>query len=158
MDVVKISAGGDHTLALRNDGSIWAWGSNDAGKLGDGTTTNRHTPVRVQELTEITAVSGGGFHTVALRNDGNVWEWGLMGQRSSVGMSLDGTMSVWRSDGHTPVQVQELTGVATVSGGMFHTVALRRDGTVWAWGNNDKGQLGDGTTINRYTPIQVDML
>jgi len=95
-----VSAGVWHTAALRNDGTVWTWGWNEHGQLGDGTTTNRHTPVQVQNLTNVTAISTNSFHTVALRNDGTVWAWGA-------GQLGDGTTT----DRHTPVQVLGPDGV-----------------------------------------------
>ena len=75
-DITAISAGGTHALALKNDGTVWAWGSNYSGQLGDGTTTDRYTPLQVIGINGITAISAGWKYTVALKNDGTVWAWG----------------------------------------------------------------------------------
>ena len=149
-NITAISAGTVHVVALRNDGTVWTWGSNRDSQLGDGTTTNRYTPVQVQNLTNITAISAGHTHTVALRNDGTVWTWGS----NSSGQLGDGT----RTNRHTPVQVQNLTNITAISAGNGRTIALRNDGTVWAWGGNGVGQLGDGTTTNSRVPVQVQNL
>ena len=147
--ITAISAGFvSHAVALKNDGTVWAWGSNGYGQLGDGTTTGRNIPVQVSDLTGVTAISAGDSHTVALKNDGTVWAWGL----NNYCQLGDGT----NTNRNTPVQVIGLRtdGIAISAGGL-HTVALKNNGTVWAWGLNYSGQLGDGTTTDSYTPIQV---
>jgi len=149
--VVQVTAGYYHTCALKQDGTVWCWGDNYHGQLGDGTIYDRPTPVQVKNLTGVVQIAGGGIHTCALEQDGTVWCWG--DNRS--GQLGDGTTS----SKLTPIQVQNLTGVVQVAGGgRFHTCALRQDGTAWCWGNNNFGQLGDGTTTNRYTPVQVQNL
>ncbi|MCS6778048.1 MAG: dockerin type I domain-containing protein [Chloroherpetonaceae bacterium] len=154
-----IAVGGAHTLALRRDGTVWAWGNNASGELGDGTTTNRRTPVPVKGpggsgvLTGVTALAARSGCSMALRPDGTVWAWG----RNFYGQLGDGTTT----DRSTPVQVRGpnntgfLTDIVAVAPGGNHTVALRSDGTVWAWGDNEYGQLGNNTTTNRTTPVQV---
>ena len=144
------SAGGDHGLALKSDGTVWAWGRNAEGEVGDGSTTNRLTPVKVSLLTGVVAVAGGATHSLALKNDGTVWGWGTNGS----GQLGDGTMSTRL----TPVQVSGLTGVVAIAAGFNLSLALKSDGTVWAWGFNYYGGLGDGTTIARLTPVQVSGL
>src|SRR5665213_1602411 len=74
--VVSIAAGASHSLALKNDGTVWAWGDNGAGELGDGTTTQRNTPLQVSGLTGVVAVAAGHFHSLAVKSDGTVWAWG----------------------------------------------------------------------------------
>jgi alpha-tubulin suppressor-like RCC1 family protein/fibronectin type 3 domain-containing protein len=145
-----VSVGGGHTLALRSDGSVWAWGSNEYGQLGDGTKIDRSSPVQVSGLSGVTAVAAGDRHSVAVKCDGTVWAWGYNGS----GQLGDGSQT-WRT---APVQVGTLTGVVAVSAGANHTVALKSDGTLWAWGFNDSGQLGDGTKTYRLSPVQVSGL
>jgi alpha-tubulin suppressor-like RCC1 family protein len=153
--VVAISAGAGHTVALKLDGSVWAWGYNDYGQLGDGSTAGRSIPAQVGGLTGVVAISAGGYHTVALKGDGSVWTWG----RNIEGQLGDGTTIVSFPFGRsTPVQVSGLTGVIAIAAGVDHTVALKGDGSVWAWGGNYYGELGDGTTISRLTPVQVSGL
>ncbi len=144
---MAVSAYGGHELALKNDGTVWAWGDNNLGQLGDGTTTNRYTPVQVLGLSGVTAIAAGYGHSLALKNDGTVWAWGY----NSNGQLGDGTTT----NRYTPVQVTGLSGVTAIAVGRSHSLALKNDGTVWAWGYNYRGQLGDGTTTNRYTPVQV---
>jgi alpha-tubulin suppressor-like RCC1 family protein len=140
--VTQVSAGGLHSLALRSDGTVWAWGNNFYGQLGDGTVNSASVlaPVQVKGLTGVVQVSAGGLHSLALRSDGTVWTWGN-----------DGT----GLDNRTPVQVPGLSGVTKISAGDLFSLALRSDGTVWAWGRNQNGQLGNGTTTDSPVPVQV---
>jgi len=165
-----IAAGTSHTVALKLDGTVWAWGSNGRGELGDGTTTNRATPVQVIGLTGVTAIAAGGYHTVALKSDGTVWAWGL----NSSGQLGATTEDICRTAtdepcSSTPVQVIGLTEVTAIAAGSSHTVTLKSDGTVWAWGPNRFGQLGAETTetctdpwggsyLCSSTPVQVNGL
>ena len=142
-----IAAGKWHSVALRNDGTVWAWGLNQGGLVGDGTDISPYTPVQVQDLSGVLSIAAGTWHSLALRDDGTVWAWGS----NSAGQLGDGTTT----NRHTPVQVQDLSGVLSVVSGGNHSLALRDDGTVWAWGDNLRGQLGDGTTTNRHSPVLV---
>jgi alpha-tubulin suppressor-like RCC1 family protein len=146
-----VSAGENHNLALDTSGTVWAWGYNNYGQLGDGTTTTALTPVQVSGLSGVTAIAAGNGHSLAVRNDGTVWAWG----RNDYGELGDGTTS----NSSTPVQVQGLSGVTAIAADKgSSSMAVRQDGTVWAWGYNYFGQLGDGTTDNRLTPVQVSGL
>ncbi|MCL2014314.1 MAG: InlB B-repeat-containing protein, partial [Oscillospiraceae bacterium] len=149
-NVIFVSTISHHIVALKSDGTVWAWGNNEYGQLGDDTNTNKNTPVQVQNLTNVIAVSAGHSFTAALKSDGTVWAWG----RNLRGQLGDGT----NIDKNTPVQVQNLTNVDAFSVGYNHTTALKSDGTVWAWGDNYFGPLGDGTNINKNTPVQVQNL
>ena len=142
-----IAAGFAHSLAVRSGGSVWAWGYNIYGQLGDGTTTRRSTPAQVQGLTSVIAITAGFYHSLAVRSDGSVWAWGY----NTSGQLGDGTLT----NRATPVQVQGLTNVTAIAAGHDHSLALRSDGSVWAWGWNASRQLGDGTTTNRSIPVQV---
>ncbi|MDD3821705.1 MAG: hypothetical protein PHF47_01600, partial [Bacilli bacterium] len=166
-DVVQITSGQHSLYALKNNGTVWAWGYNIAGSLGDGTTTDRHTPVQVKGpegegyLTNIIQIKGGYRHTVALKNDDTVWTWGI----NSSGQLGDGTTT----SRLTPVQVKGiggegyLTNVKYISaGGAFpfglgggYCIVSKDDGSVWTWGYNLYGQLGDGTTTKGTTPKKV---
>ncbi|WP_159396975.1 DNRLRE domain-containing protein [Sorangium cellulosum] len=149
---VTLVGGDSHSLALRSDGTVWTWGGNGVGQLGDGTTSlPRTTPQKVHGMTSVTAVAAGAFHSLAARSDGTVWAWG----ENQFGQLGDGSTVPVRT---TPVQVATLTNVTGVAAGFGHSLAIRSDGTVWAWGFNWAGQLGDGTTTDRTTPAQVSGL
>ncbi len=142
-------AGGEHTVALKADGTLWAWGRNAHGQLGNGTTNDTSTPTRIGTATNWVAVTAGVAHTLARRSDGTLWAWGYNG---------DGELGDETTDDKT-VPVQVWVGIANhwveVAAGDYHTVARRSDGTLWAWGRNTYGQLGDGSTNNRVFPGQI---
>jgi alpha-tubulin suppressor-like RCC1 family protein len=157
--VLAVSAGTHHTLAIRGDGTLWAWGNNTFGQLGNGQWgLDAHSAVPVQVLgpdgegvfTGAVAVAGGWDHSVALREDGTVWTWGS----ACHGQLGDGAADSNRVSTH-PVQVLSPGGegvfdcVRAVTCGAHHTVALREDGTVWTWGGGWEGQLGTGAVAGR---------
>ena len=149
--ITAVAGGFFHTVALRNDGTVWTWGDNEYGQLGDGTTINSSIPVQVLSLSGVAAIAAAYGHTVALKNDGTVWAWGWNGTYQ-LG---DGTYA----DSTTPLQVKDpsdpsifLTGVTAIAAGQYHTVALKNDTTVWAWGDNAQGQLGTDTSIPAFLP------
>ncbi|MFN8516972.1 MAG: S-layer homology domain-containing protein [Chloroflexia bacterium] len=167
-DVIAIAGGSFHSLALKADGTVWAWGHDCCGQLGDGTvgdgaggTGDRATPVQVAGLTDVVAIAAGFIHSLALKRDGTVWAWGDDGN----GQLGDGTVGDGAGGAGpraTPVQVVGLTGVVGIAAGSFHSLALKADDTVWAWGYDAAGQLGDGTVGDgaggagsRATPSQV---
>ncbi len=150
-ELVAAALGGWHTLVLKKDGTVWAWGRGGFGQLGDSTTHDRTTPVQVVDLTEVVAVAAGQNHSLALKKDGTVWTWGS----NSSGELGDGTATTRT----TPAQVVGLSGVVAISAGDGFSLALKSDGTVWAWGNNNDSQLGLGSTVlQRRTPTRVDTL
>jgi alpha-tubulin suppressor-like RCC1 family protein len=147
--VVALAAGDDHSVALREDGTVWTWGLNVAGQLGDGTSVSRAVPGRVAGLAGVVAVSANAHYTLALREDGTVWAWGRSGTRSTPD-SLTPT-----AYGAVPAPLKGLSGVASVSAGDGHALAVLGDGSLWAWGDNSHGQLGDGTTDYHAEPVRV---
>lgn len=147
--IVAIAAGQNFSMALDSNGNVWAWGYNGFGQLGDGSSTNRSTPVRAgSSLTGVTAISAGSNHSVALKSNGSVWVWGYGGN----GQLGNGTTG---STNSSPVQVTSLTGISAITAGENHTVAVGSTGAVYACGLNANGQLGDGTTTQRTSPVQV---
>src|SRR3989338_2173081 len=143
----QISAGEYHSLALKSDGTVWAWGNNSDGQLGDRETINRRIPVEVLGLKEVIAIAGESTNSLVLKSDGTVWVWG----NNSDGQLGDGTTK----KKYFPVQTQGLKDVIAIAGGNSHGIALKSNGTVWTWGNNKNGQLGDNTTTNRNIPVQI---
>jgi alpha-tubulin suppressor-like RCC1 family protein len=147
-EIVAVAAGRYHSVALKkSDGTVWSWGGNEYGQLGDETKTDRLTPVQVTDLSGVEAVAAGYLYTVALESSGAVYAWG----RNYFGQLGDET----KIDRLTPVQVHYLSGVEAVAAGYAHTVALKSDGTAYAWGYNVYGQLGDGTKTDRLKPVRV---
>lgn len=191
--VTAIAAGGDHSLALLEDGSIVGWGRNDRGQLGDGTALDRSTPVHVvdtggtQPLDHVTSIAGGTLHSVALLDDGRVMQWGngmalprevpgisrngllrakavAAGEFRSLALLTDGTLATFNTTGSElvplvggrgPFAAAVAVDVGEAENPFVHYLAVLQDGTVVAWGNNDHGQLGDGSTTNRATPVAV---
>ena len=198
-----VSAGWFHTLALAPNGKVWAWGDNGYGQLGDGTLTDRRSPVKVSSPKGVrfTQVSAGVYHNLALRSDGTAWAWGSningelgdgtrtaerspvkvhtapgvtitevsAGYYDSLALTSTGAALAWGSnytgqlgvgatrDQHSPVSVHLPDGVSftQVSAGFAHSVALASDGTVWSWGSDKLGQLGDGRNKRRTSPVEV---
>jgi len=200
-DAIDVAGGREHLLALRADGTVMAWGSDDNGQQGNGPgNTNQYEPELVPGLTGIVDVDDGHYHSIALKDDGTAWTWGYgsfgqlgndstsaqvhspvqFGSLSNIervyggrDMTLvlldDGT--VWCAGSNAfgecgtgattskvtvPIEVEGISDVVDLAGGRNHTLAIKDDGTVWAWGDNNSGQLGDGTDDNfREEPEQV---
>lgn len=147
----RVVAGGDHTLALRADGLVWAWGMNGSGQAGQGTTVSPQVlPRVVAGLTGITTVSAGDAHGLARRTTGALAAWGLNGS----GRLGDGSTTTRL----LPVDVSGVSDAVAIAAGDDHTLALRADGTVLAFGNNAAGELGDASTTTRLTPVAVSGL
>jgi len=150
-DWAYVSAGWDHTAAVRADGTLWTWGWNNVGQLGDGTmgiANYRNTPAQIGTDTNWVSVSAGSGHTAAIRTDGTLWVWGN---------NENGQLGIGTVGGFIPVPVQVQAGTLweSVSAGSNHTAAIRTDGSLWAWGFNGQGRLGDGTTTQRITPVRI---
>ncbi len=150
-NVKSLAVGFGHALALKYDGTVWAWGNNSCGQLGDGTKTKSTVPVQVKGLDEVKDISAGDQHSMALKYDGTVWTWGL---------NIDGQLGNGTTESKsTPVQVEGLFDIVSIKGSNIrHSLALRNDGTVWAWGYGAYGQLGNGSNNSSLVPIQVKNL
>ena len=207
--VVAISAHDEHSLALKSDGSVWSWGSNHAGQLGTAAPCTGSgscfltTPIQVAGLGGVTAISTGDAFSLALKSDGTVWGWGshlyselgvgrwtsvpytspvqvlnlggvvaiAAGDRHALAIRSDGTVWGWGSNQYgqlgpaglgdeveTPIQVPEIDQAVSIATGWSHTLVIRADGTVWGWGDNEFGMLGNGTTTASTSPVQVSGL
>lgn len=152
-------ASNSSSYAICTNGTLWAWGSNNSGQLGNGSFINSFFPVQVSGLTNIIAVAGSSpayyqinfpAHTLALKDDGTVWAWGY-GGNGQLGVGTYASSNI-------PLQVSGLSGVIAISCGANSSYALKNDGTVWSWGRNEYGQLGNGTTIINNIPLQISNL
>jgi len=149
--VQSIAAAPDSSFAVKVGGGVVAWGSGQAGNLGDGARVDRLTPVAVPGLTYVQQVSAGGSHTLARDLGNDVWVWG----QGANGQSGDGGTTSHL----TPTRVPSLQplNITAIAAGDSHNLARQSNGTVWAWGWNSSGQVGDGGTADRLTPFQVPL-
>ncbi len=149
---VAVETGHNHTVVLKSNGQVWTFGLNSDGQLGDGSTTMRRSPVQVSGIDDATGIAAGRDMSYAIRAGGQLWGWG----RNDEGQLGDGTTTRRL----TPVRVGtsiNFANVKTMTGGRDHGVAVKTDGSVWAWGSNDYGQVGDGTTTDKLTPVAIDI-
>jgi hypothetical protein len=144
----QVACGNNYTAAIKTDGTLWTWGNNGSGQLGDSTRTQRNTPVTTfTGGTNWKQVTFKGDHTAAIKTDGTLWTWGS-NNNGQLGNNGSGTFET------TPVTTfAGGTNWKQVAGGISHTAAIKTDGTLWTWGRNSYGQLGDNTAINRSTPV-----
>jgi alpha-tubulin suppressor-like RCC1 family protein len=194
--VVAVAAGLDHSLALKSDGTVWAWGANGNGQLGNGTNTPHLTPAQVPGLSGVVSIDAGFWGSLAIKSDGTVWTWGAnsFGQLGdgtttdrwspvqmvgianaaraairyrytivlradntvwTVGDNSEGQLGIPGGNRSTAAQVSGLPAIAYIGTGDVNGYALTTDGAAWAWGRNGWGNIGDGTTIVRYAPVQI---
>ena len=144
----KVSAGGNHACAVADNGTVWCWGRGDGGKLGNGADSDSSVPVQVSGISTAIDVSASDLVNCALLSDRTVQCWGGNGDGQLGNGTTGGSSNV-------PVAVSGLTSVAKIASGFRHNCAIRTDNTVWCWGDNDEGQLGDNSTTDRNTPVQV---
>lgn len=143
----SVSSGVSHSIAIKNDGTLWAWGWNQDGQLGDNTNVSKSIPVQIGSDNNWKDVACGAGHSVALKINGTLWAWGYnlqgqLGDNSIINKNFPvqiGVGNIWKS----------------ISCGNSHTIAIKTDSSLWAWGFNNGGQLGDGTTLQRNVPTQV---
>ncbi|WP_285135804.1 hypothetical protein [Microbacterium sp. lyk4-40-TSB-66] len=148
-DIVQVVGGNDTHSALDSSGAVWSWGANDLGQVGDGTTSTRTQPVQVTSLSGVASIARGGDAGYAIRSDGAVFAWGS-NARGQLGIG-----SATGAQATTPAEVPALSGATTIAAGASNAYALRSDGSIVAWGSNADGELGDGTTADRDTPVAV---
>jgi alpha-tubulin suppressor-like RCC1 family protein len=147
---LNISAGYEHTIALRSTNTLWSWGKNNKGQLGLGNTANRNSPTQIGIYSAWAIIGTGGYHTLAIRTNNTLWSWGFNDKgQLGIGTTADKT---------TPVQIGSNSDWISISGGNAHSLSIKTDGSLWAWGNNNWGQLGIGSTSNKLTPIQIGSL
>ncbi|MBV8195513.1 MAG: hypothetical protein JOY80_08285 [Candidatus Dormibacteraeota bacterium] len=147
--------GSEHSLALESNGTVWAWGDNLFGEVGDGSTTERNSPVQVHGLSDVTAIAAGGEFSLALKGDGSIWAWGD-NREGKLGIGIDNSPRGCAVEGGresypcatTPVRILALAGVVALAAGATHSLAVRGDGGVWAWGDSTHGELGVGDAAN----------
>ncbi len=183
--VTALAADGGGAVALRTDGTMWAWGGNNFGEFGNGTRVESPAPVQVPGMSGVAAIAMSSSTVYAVRTDGSLWEWGngatggslvpvrvpgpgvtsvAAGWHGRAALRSDGTVWTWGSVGLT--QVPGMTGATSIAAGAITGYAVRADGTVWAWGDNRDGQLGNGVTCvpstgagcRSDTPVQVSGL
>ena len=145
-NVLAVAAGGNFSLFVRSDGTLWAAGLNANGQLGIGNTTEKTSPVQVTN--NVVAVAGGNFHSLFVRNDGTLW---------AAGLNASGQLGIGSTTQKTsPVQVTN--NVVAVAAGANHSLFVKGDGTLWSMGLNTSGQLGIGSTTEKTSPVLVPNL
>jgi hypothetical protein len=150
-NAVAIAAGSNHNIVLKTDGTLMAWGANQSGQLGDGTLTQRDTPIGINGISNIIAIAAGSSHSLALKSDGTVLAWGS-NQSGATGLGIIGN-----TEQTTPITVSGASNIIALSSKGDHSLALKADGSVLAWGFNGFGQLGTGTTENLATPTALNL-
>ena len=148
----QIACGYYHSMAVQSNGTLWAWGYNGYGELGTSNTSWQSSPVQVGALSIWTKVAGGGIHSLAIQSNGTLWAWGSnsfgqLGVNTSLGYQPN-----------SPVQVGTLSVWTQIACGYYSTAGIQSNGTLWTWGINNLGQLGQGNTTNYSSPVQVGTL
>jgi alpha-tubulin suppressor-like RCC1 family protein len=147
--IVGVTGGFEHSLAIKSDGTVWGWGSNVSGQLGNNTsgTPPQLGPVQATALGSVASIAAGTSHSLALKTDGTAWAWGADDRGQLGNQSVTSSL--------VPVQTDTLTGIVAIAAGDIHNLAIDATGRVWAWGGNSFGQIGDWTTLDRLTPVSI---
>ncbi|MCL2407106.1 MAG: fibronectin type III domain-containing protein [Defluviitaleaceae bacterium] len=143
----RLSAGSRHSLHIKSNGSLWAWGRNSNGQLGDSTTIDRNLPTRIGTANNWVSAFAGNFHSVAINTDGELWAWG---SNSSGELGIGTT-----TRSLVPIRIGVANNWVSIATGSNQSFAINSDNELWAWGINFDGRLGDGTTNNRHSPIKI---
>lgn len=143
-----LSVGSNHTCALTVDGRGFCWGRNDFGQVGDGSTTARTAPAKIETPAQLVSIAAGASHSCAVTTAGKALCWGRSNYGQAGVAGSDGTVSM-------PRELPAAATFSTIVAGSVHSCARGRDGTGWCWGRNSYGQLGDGSTADRSAPVQV---
>jgi len=145
----EMSAGLYHAGVVKDDGTLWMWGRNEYGEVGNGAQgTPISSPIQIGALTDWAKVACGEYFTVAIKTNGTIWSWGA---NAGYGQLGQGDVTVRSS----PTQIGALTDWADVSCGDEHVIAIKTNGTIWSWGDGASGKLGDGTTTKKSSPVQI---
>jgi alpha-tubulin suppressor-like RCC1 family protein len=152
--VCTVAAGVYHVLALTTAGTVYSWGGNSYGELGNGTVNESATPTLIPNLSNIVAISAGGYDSYALDSSGTVWVWGS-GAAGQLGLGTSTDSHVPAANTLLPGSLSTGTYIVGISSGYTFFQALVSDGTLRAWGSNGPGQLGDGTTTQRFSPVAI---
>ena len=152
-NIIQVAAGAYHNLALAKDGTVWSWGYNYHGQLGNRTTANSSLPVKVIGVSDVVSIAAGYYNSFAVRKDGSVWSWGR-NEYGSLGNGNTSNQLIPRRVLGGASGSQYLTDIVEVKAATMHTLALKANGTVYAWGYNYCGQLGSNGG-NSYTPVQA---
>lgn len=147
-DWIDVSGGDQHALAVKSDGTLWSWGTNSEGQLGDGTKNSLLAPSQVGSGQDWTRVWGAASCSIAQKTDGSLWSWGA--SWGALGLGIDGSLP----DQLSPARIGTDSDWAMLSA-YSHVLALKKNGSLWAWGGNFHGELGIGTTSNAASPVQV---
>ena len=140
-DIDLIATGFNHNLVIKTDGNLWAWGDNSRGQLGNGTTQNRRIAEPIKIMEEVVLVTAGNLTSFALQADGSLWGWGNA-HSGQLGVEISAELNERHRIQSTPVKIME--DVSSVATGVFHSMAIRTDGSLWSWGGNFAGVIGNG--------------
>jgi len=148
----KVFAAFRYTMSIKTNGTLWSWGFNGFGQLGDGTATAKSSPVQIGTLVDWSTISVGNNHALALKTDGTIWSWGFNGN-GELGQNI--ATSINRS---SPVQIGTRNDWTWIGAGSNHSMAVRSDGTLWTWGASVRGEGGRNTTTGVSSPVQIGTL